>query len=238
MLELVEIQRVVNQGMTKPLLCKGSDGKSYYAKGKRATASGLIKEWMIAHLAKAFSLPIPNFHIAYIDSRLIDCFGEETSQSFGFGQVFVSEQVKSAKDFDYSLIDKISPELKKDILIFDLWIENSDRTLTTIAGNPNLLWSELTNKLYIIDHNLAFDDDFKLEDSWDLHPFARNFQLDIHEREALEERLTTSLQNWWQWWGEIPEKWIEQHEESGLFNVNQILERLTAEAQGDIWGKL
>jgi hypothetical protein len=43
MLELVEIQKVVSQGMTKPLLCKGSNGKTYYAKGKQATASGLIR---------------------------------------------------------------------------------------------------------------------------------------------------------------------------------------------------
>jgi hypothetical protein len=61
MLELIEIQKVAIQGMTKPLLCKGSDGKTYYAKGKQATASGLIKEWMAGNLAKAFGLPIPNF---------------------------------------------------------------------------------------------------------------------------------------------------------------------------------
>ena len=49
MLEIIEIQKVANQGMTKPLLCKGSGRKTYYVKGKRATGTGLIKEWMVAN---------------------------------------------------------------------------------------------------------------------------------------------------------------------------------------------
>lgn len=239
MLELVEIQRVAHQGRTNPLLCKGMDGKSYYAKGRAATASGLIKEWMSANLAQAFGLPIPPFGVANIDASLVNAFGGTAIESLGDGYVFVSEQIEFVSDFRHSLIEAIPLELKRDLLIFDLWIENEDRTLTEQGGNPNLLWSKLTNELYVIDHNLAFDNGFNLKESWECHPFSRNFQLDIYKSE-LEERLVKSLQNWSQWWNKIPVEWLEQNEESGVFTFNeqQILHRLTAEAQGGIWEKI
>ncbi len=238
MLSLDEILGVANQGMTKPFLCKGSDGKIYYAKGKGATPSGLIKEWMAANLAQAFGLPIPTFHIAYIDSQLVNYFGDDAIDNLGAGEVFVSQQVESASEFRYSMLNKVAVELQRDILIFDLWIENADRTLSEISGNPNLLWGKSTNQLYIIDHNLAFDNDFSLQGSWDLHPFVKNIQLDIQEREELEERLIKSLHGWSRWWNQIPDEWKQQNKDSMIFDENRTLERLKAESQGDIWSKL
>ncbi|NOQ14547.1 MAG: hypothetical protein GQ583_08755, partial [Methyloprofundus sp.] len=167
--------------------------------------------------------------------------GSEAIKSLGndYDYVFVSEQVEFVSDFRHSLIEAIPIELKRDLLVFDLWIENEDRTLTEKGGNPNLLWSELVDKLYVIDHNLAFYNEFNLESSWECHPFSRNFQLDIYKSE-LEERLIKSLQNWSQWWNKIPVEWLEQNEESGKFTFNeqQTLDRLTEEAQGGIWEKI
>lgn len=241
MLELIEIDKVVDQGMTKPLLCKGSNGKSYYAKGKRATASGLIKEWMAANLAKAFELPIPDFHIAYIDSLLIESYGDEAIENLGDGNVFVSEQIESVTDFKYSMLEKTPMKLQKDILLFDLWVENADRTLSeNYSGNPNLIWDSANNKPYIIDHNLAFDDEFDLPLFWQTHVCQKqfsNFQFDFTEKQQLEARLQYCLQQWDIAWDKIPEEWKQQNEDSRLFDVEEALQRLKVEAQGEIWSK-
>lgn len=241
MLSLDEILSVANQGRTKPFLRKGSDGKMYYAKGKGATPSGLIKEWMAANLAQAFGLPIPNFQIAYVDSILVESYGDEAVDSLGFGEVFVSEQIESATDFKYPMLKQMPDELQRDILFFDLWIENADRTLSeNYSGNPNLVWNSSDSKAYIIDHNLAFDDDFDLTLFWQTHVCQAKFsnsQLDITEKEQLETKLQYSLEQWDSWWNKIPEEWIQQNEDSMLFEANKALQRLQAEAQGEIWTK-
>ena len=60
------------QGRTNPYLCEGDDGKQYVVKGSSATCAGLVKEWIVAHLAKHFGLPIPDFKIAWLDDELVE----------------------------------------------------------------------------------------------------------------------------------------------------------------------
>jgi hypothetical protein len=240
MLELIEIKKVAVQGFTKPFLCTGDDGKDYYAKGQGATASGLIKEWLAAHLAKNFGLPIPNFHIAYINSLLVESYGQDALASLGQGKLFVSEKVESATDFKYHLLNQVDKKLQSDILFFDLWIENADRTLTQYGGNPNLLWGSGEQKLHIIDHNLAFDAEFNLQDFKETHVCHAHFstsQLDILDKQALEQRLQNSLLSWSQAWDTIPDDWKAQNEDSKIFDVDVTFQRLQSEAQGGIWSK-
>jgi hypothetical protein len=227
--------------MTRPLLCKGADGKSYYAKGKRATASGLIKEWMVANLARAFGLPIPDFQIAYIERSLVEGYGSEAVENLGVGDVFVSEQIKSATDFKYHILKKTPLTLQQDILLFDLWVENSDRTLSEdSSGNPNLIWGNDEGKLYVIDHNLAFDHSFDKKLFWETHVCRSEFlvyQSDVEMRLSFQNRLEEILQDWPRWWSKIPDTWKEQNEDSKLFNPEVTLQRLKVESQGAIWSK-
>jgi hypothetical protein len=51
-------------------------------------------------------------------------------------------------------------ETQRDVLVFDWWVHNMDRTV----GNPNLLWDTAEKKLVVIDHNLAFDAQFNAHD--------------------------------------------------------------------------
>jgi len=50
MLEITKIKKRSNQGIARPFLCEGYDGKTYYVKGKAANASGLIREWLEENL--------------------------------------------------------------------------------------------------------------------------------------------------------------------------------------------
>ncbi|MGB4498843.1 MAG: HipA family kinase [Methylococcaceae bacterium] len=155
----------------------------------------------LSNLAKALNLPIPNFCIAYADKRLIDIFDKD----FGHGEVFASECIEFANEFDYQSF--IDTNLQRDILLFDLWIENEDRTLNEAhSGNPNLLWAQ--NQLYVIDHNLAFEDDFNHADFWQTHVF-REWQFEINERSQFEQRLQNALLDWQKWWADVPESWKE-----------------------------
>lgn len=240
MLELVEVLRVAHQGATRPLICNGSDGRTYYAKGKAATAAGLIKEWMVGHLAQAFGLPVPAFKIAYIDSQLVE-HSQVAQDSLGEGYVFVSEQLASATEFKYAMLKQMPLELQRKILLFDLWIENSDRTLSKeFSGNPNLLWQSEANEVFVIDHNLAFDETFDLELFWETHVFKSQFsnlQLDVLAQHAVEASLKASLENWSQWWSEVPGDWKQENEEAMLFNLDKALQRLKQDTQGNIWLK-
>ncbi|NOQ65189.1 MAG: hypothetical protein GQ582_11820 [Methyloprofundus sp.] len=241
MLELIEILRVANQGMTKPLICHASDGGTYYAKGKRATVDGLIKEWMLGNLAQTLGLPIPTFKIAYIDAQLVE-HSPDAQDSLGEGYVFVSEQLPAATEFKYAMLKKIPLELQQKILLFDLWIENSDRTLSKkFSGNPNLLWQSETNKVFVIDHNLALEKNFDLESFWETHVFQSqfcNFQLDLVVKQEWEVKLQQSLEHYSDWWKAMPDEWKQENEELGLLNFDTSLQRLQQEAQGEIWSKI
>ena len=72
MIKITEIIRRATNGITKPFLCKASDEKTYYVKGKAAGNSGLIKEFISAKLAQTLKLPIPLFQILYVASELIE----------------------------------------------------------------------------------------------------------------------------------------------------------------------
>lgn len=240
-IELVEILRTTKQGMTMPLICKADNGKTYYVKGKRATATGLIKEWLAAHLAKSFSLPIPNFEIAYMDEQLVYYDGSEAVDNVGAGYVFASEYIHYATDFKYSHLKNIEENQLRDLLLFDLWIENADRTLSEdYSGNPNLLWDSRAESFYIIDHNLAFDVEFNRNDFWQTHVCHDLFQVrqrDMIEDSIIEQRMQQSLSQWSEWWAKIPDEWQEQNDEMRLFNAQNTLQRLTDDALGGIWSK-
>jgi len=65
---IVEIVRRSDQGITRPFLCVGSDGRRYYVKGHGAGRRSLIAEWLAGRAGKLLDLPIPDFALAEIPS--------------------------------------------------------------------------------------------------------------------------------------------------------------------------
>ena len=245
MLEITKIKKRSNQGMTQPFLCEGSNGKTYYVKGKAANASGLIKEWLGAQLANAFVLPLAPCQILYVDSStLVKYYSEEAIYDLaegGEGYVFGSEEITSCTEIKYDEIGKISPERQKDILLFDLWVYNEDRTLSELGGNPNLLLQSEQLKLYVIDHNLIFDNDFDHKSFWKTHIFRKiikDHPFDMIDQLNYKNRMQETLTCWQLAWEAIPEDWKTLNEEVGLFNPDETLQRLIADAKGNIWRKL
>ncbi|WP_409527298.1 HipA family kinase [Rhizobium sp. BK591] len=49
-IEIEEVLRRSDQGVTRPYICRGADGKLYYVKGKDAGYESLVKEWIAGTL--------------------------------------------------------------------------------------------------------------------------------------------------------------------------------------------
>lgn len=242
MLEIEEIIRPADQGRTTPFLCNASDGNAYYIKGYAASVAGLMKEWLGAHLAQAFGLPVPFFDIAFLDDRLANSYDGEAASELKGGYVFASKQVQSVTELKIETLKKIDVQLQLSVLIFDLWVENQDRTKTEKGGNPNLLWkTDESAGLYVIDHNLIFDDEFNKADFWATHAFKSvliNKQYDAVEKLDFEASMNKALACWQSAWDNMPEEWIELNDDTQCFDPEKHLQRLSNEANGDIWLKL
>jgi len=121
MLEITDVIKRSDQGITRPFLCKGSDGLFYYVKGHEATRKGLVAELIAARLGrKCLDLPIPDFGIAQIPRELTDYSAREDIGDLGSGSVFASKCIEGVREFGLSDREMIDPDLALRILLFDL----------------------------------------------------------------------------------------------------------------------
>ena len=84
-LQVTEIIRRLEQGMTRPFLVRAEDEVLYVAKGRETTQRGLIAEWICAHLAQQLGLPIPTFRLLQVPPELVSALGPpefDTKSSF------------------------------------------------------------------------------------------------------------------------------------------------------------
>lgn len=191
-IEVVEVLGRAKQGITKPFLCKTDDGALYYVKGKGAGRKSLIAEYVCGSLAKSFGLPIADFEMVYVSEQLIDMANDEAKSDLGIGVAFASKVTPHLQEISKSQVDKVALNLRRDLLIFDWWILNADRTLSDYGGNPNLLWDSDTKQLQVIDHNQAFDTEFNGLDFCHTHIFGGHLPDvfdDMFARQAYVDRL-------------------------------------------------
>lgn len=158
-----QIIRETKQGQTSPYICKDDRSETYIVKGSRTTGLGLAKEWICARLGDVFGLPIPPFTIAWVDTPFIESGYEMYEYNFA------SKFVKGIQDITLITLNQVPQNIVNDLYIFDYWIQNADRNLTESGGNPNLFVDQRNGEVYVLDHNLAFDETFSLEQHKSLH---------------------------------------------------------------------
>lgn len=155
-------------------------------------------------------LPIAPFKIVEIPEELVtEGYNGELSD-LGAGFAFGSEK-QEVIELAYSSIDDVPLPQKKDVLVFDWWIKNGDRMLTEKGGNPNLFWRPGASELVVIDHNLAFDNDFDEDIFLRNHVFASawtKLHSDMHCREEYNLRLAEVLKQWQAIADSIPKEWM------------------------------
>ncbi|EGQ8175205.1 hypothetical protein KW507_22205 [Vibrio fluvialis] len=203
---IAQIVRELKQGRTTPYLCKDDDKKQHVVKGKNATIKGLIHEWICAVLGTAFGLPIPDFSVAWADIPL-----REKRELFEYN--FASSFVENIQDVTVSTLSELPINLINDLYVFDYWIKNADRNLTDLGGNPNFFIHQKTGNAYVMDHNLAFDDTFDIEQHKKLHVCAKRkqwselFEVEKDRYIGLIENALTSLD---EALNTIPDEWLER----------------------------
>ncbi|MGO0307482.1 HipA family kinase [Endozoicomonas acroporae] len=187
--------------------CIGDNGESYFLKGLGVGRPDLAKEWICANLAKAFGLPIADFALAEVCITLYEAFPGDWQRKIGHGTCFASREVKQTQWLEPATMAVSVPEqLQNDVLIFDRWIRNEDRT----KGNPNLLWVPHLDELVVIDHNLAFDPDFTTESFFQHHIFAsarKRICTDLATIAEYKERMEAALSDFHVWAETAKNEW-------------------------------
>lgn len=207
-LAIVEIISRSDQGVTRPFLCRCEDDKLYYVKGRNAGPRSLLCEWLAGHLAQALGLPVPPFAIVQASRDLLALYPE--GNELGSLPAFGSCVAAAAQELTISHLNQVDNAAQRDVAVFDWWVRNQDRTLTTNSGNPNLLWDAARHKLVVIDHNVAFDPNFSARTFFDTHVFAHALLAvldDFVERSVFAERLSCALEVWPQACNNAPAAW-------------------------------
>lgn len=213
-LTIVEIIKQAEQGMSSPFLCRADDGALYFVKGRASGRASLWAEWLAGHLGRAFGLPIPPFCIVEVPAALIrEC--PPALRPLGAGPAFASRLAENCQWLEPSVAPLVAQSLQRDILVFDWWLHNGDRTL----GNPNLLWRAASAELIVIDHNQAFDPDFSSKDFWSHHLFAAQGDAVFHdlvEQAQYTERLLAALSVWDEACDNAPSEWQWENDEQDI----------------------
>lgn len=209
-IQIIEILSRSSQGITRPFLCKGDDGNSYFVKGRGAGRRSLISEYICGNLAKLLELPVADFDIVEVSKDLIKWSDAETQRDLGSGFCFASKVLPYTQEFNMSLQSQVDTRLRRDILVFDWWVHNADRTLSELGGNPNLLWDQADKKLAVIDHNQAFDREFNSSIFSHTHVFKNEIEHtfnDMVERLAYTDRLSLAFADFDSTCDNIPMEW-------------------------------
>lgn len=208
----VQINEIIDrseQGVTKPFICRGEDGNIYFVKGRGAGRRSLICEWIAGNLCMRFGLPIAPFTVVDIPSSLISLGFRDDLSELGSGLAFGSLR-QHIVELSIAHISQVPSAMQRDVLAFDWWIRNGDRTLSNAGGNPNLFWDVRENQLVVLDHNQAFDVDFSPQNFADLHVFRAQCRALFEDWVAQEQyaiRYLDAMAKWDDICNTVPHEW-------------------------------
>lgn len=236
--QIEEVFGRARQGVFAPFKCAASNGKSYFVKGAGSGIRGLVCEYVCGRLAQFLELPIPPFVILESSKALIENSLVPGINELGADLAFGSEAIEAAKELTYTRLNVTSVDLQQRILVFDWWIRNEDRKLTSLGGNPNMIMDSAEQKLYIIDHHSAFDPEFNVSDFLSSHAFSRHKNLFSDDDFQTRHRtlLLGALANLESIFKDVPNLWMECFEdEREHFDIDEIRRTLNNVAHPDFW---
>lgn len=240
-LRVIEIIRRIPDCATEPFLCKCDDGELYVVKGMPSVPRvQLIAEWISAHIGKELGLSLPDFGMAYVDSALTQ-YVPEWRNALNEGLAFATKFIPGVAPITFSQAHhNVDVQAQKIIYLFDRWINNSDRSLSPNGGNVNIIFDYRNNRYYLIDHNLAFDQNDD-EAAFDYHVYAprhRKWVFDIVDRPHCEDEIIRTKGTLPVCIGQIPEDWLPESEEAREQCFNQISELLNRNETEVFWSNI
>lgn len=240
-LTVQEYVRRMNDGVTRPFLCRCNDNNQYVIKGQpNLNRKELIAEFIAASLATKLGLPCPPFRIAEVPKELLE-FLPDLQGQLSPGLTFATAYIDGVSTISYiQSRSYIDIQEQKKIFFFDKWINNSDRSLTPLGGNVNLLLDSRNNRYYLIDHNLAFDHDAH-ESEFDVHVFSqtqRPWTYDLVDRLEFERLASAALLTLDEDFAAIPLDWhlddVNEHDDF-IASIRTHLERVN---QPNFWSTI
>lgn len=240
--QIVEVLRRSEQGITRPFICRGEDGQTYFVKGHDAGRRSQMAEWVAGQLGLALGLPLAQFAIVDVPAELLTAGGVPELADLGAGPAFGSMHRK-AIELNAATVEQVPIQLQRDVLAFDWWVRNPDRNLTEKGGNPNLFWDPASEELIVIDHNQAFVPDFDRKSFLEYHVFAGQAGAvfrDIAARADYNRRFATALESWGRVRSSIPEAWFFSDPEQTVpadFDLDAVHRWLHEFQQPDFWEK-
>jgi hypothetical protein len=144
----------LRQGGSLPAIVEADDDGLYVLKFRGAGQGPrvLIAELVAGELARALGLPIPEIVFIELDADLARTEPDPEVQHLirkSAGLNLALDYLPASVTYD-PVTDKVDPQLASDIVWFDSFVTNVDRT----ARNANMLiWHR---RLHLIDHGAAF----------------------------------------------------------------------------------
>lgn len=222
--EIIEVGERAEQGHANAYHCGADDGHSYYVKSQGATWRGLMCEWVTARLALVFGLPIAPFAQVSLDDGFAQFLQRAGNRHLVAGLAFGSRVAPNTREFEPTLVARCTPEFRRDLVAFDWWVRNADRTLGDYSGNPNLLWDTERMTPVVIDHNMAFDLEFEPAKFLDTHIFRADLTVlkaDLVMRAEYEQRFSSLVPLLEDIWTELPQNWLETEDGVPRFSQSE-----------------
>lgn len=169
----------------------------------------LICEWIAGQLGLLLGLPIAPFAFVEVPQELLAIAMRDDLAELGSGKAFGSRKV-SVVELSASHVEHVPAATQRDVLAFDWWVRNGDRSLGETGGNPNLFWDVESERLVVIDHNQAFDPAFSPKDFADLHAFRGEWHAlfgDWVVRQRYVDRFLGALADWEAICNTVPPEW-------------------------------
>ena len=218
-----------NTCVTRPFRVRADDGNLYWIKGCGGwNRKDLCFELLAARIATELGLPVAGFEILGVPQAILEFCVMPGIKDLQAGPAFGSLHVDDAVSLPPVAVKKVPEELRWKILLFDWWIQNEDRTLGRAGGNVNLLWNAEDNQLTVIDHNIAFDNEFSESKFFKNHVFRKErgqipteFLL---EQQEVFAKLTARFS---EFTDDFPEEWSERDDFPGDFIPETVCEILS-----------
>jgi hypothetical protein len=242
MIIITEVLGKAAQGRTEPFICRGDDDQLYIVKGRNAGFRSLCCEWVVSNLAQQAGLMVPEFTIAEVPRALVAASDRPDIRQLGEGLVFASKQISGAMEMTWGDTRQLDPSGMAKVLFFDQWVQNVDRTLSDLGGNPNLLIthepelheSEETGTmqrcLWVIDFNLAFEADFTRTNFLQNHVFSGLLKAwPCGFEEYMKAQLPALLASVPRLFAQLPEEWLYPDGDDSLpvhLDQNDVLKTL------------
>ena len=223
----------------RPSPGRKTDGHDYFVKSAGAGWRSLICEWVAGRLAIEFGLPVPPVAQLVVEDALAATYRQRGDLDLAAGLAFGSKRVDRVRDFEPALLGRCDAQFRQDLVAFDWWVRNADRTLGELSGNPNLLWVTGESRPAVIDHNMAFEADFDVRLFCETHVFRDDFlamRNDWVLQQQYQQRLVALLPLLDTVWPELPHDWLFDDDGRSRMTrdeVDQILEPVQHEG---FWG--